>query len=210
MNDLPSGSFGLLNAVDNSSKSKKAPRAMVRLGKKLKELRQAKSWTLEKAAEASGLAASTLSKIENDRMSPTFDVVQKLAQGLDVDITALFVGAKPPAPQTRRCVVKKGKGRDYDAGVYSHQMLATELVQKKILPFLTTVKARSLDEFSEWGSHNGEEFLYVVSGSVQFHTEHYEAVDLETGDGIYIDSEMRHACISTSPEDAKVLWINTG
>jgi len=210
MTNMHKGSFGLLQAAESSGGSKSLPQHNVKLGKKLKDLRQSKGWTLEKAADASGLAASTLSKIENERMSPTFDVVQKLAHGFGIDITALFARGKPPAPQTRRSVIRKGAGRFYDADVYSHEMLATDLVQKKILPFVSVINARSIDEFTEWGGHEGEEFMYVLSGSVRFYTEHYEAVDLETGDGIYIDSEMRHACITTSEKSARVLWINTG
>ncbi|WP_411818974.1 XRE family transcriptional regulator [Hyphococcus formosus] len=198
----------LQSAVGPAGESQ--PRPTIQLGKKIRELRRSKGWTLEDVASATGLAASTLSKIENDRMSPTFDVVQKLAHGFSIDITDLFSSSATTPPQARRSIVRQGQGRLLDAQVYSHQLLAAELKRKQILPFLTTVKARSIDEFKEWGSHDGEEFMYVLEGSVRFYTEHYEPAELEAGDGVYIDSAMRHACISTSKKDAKVLWINTG
>lgn len=185
------------------------PKRNIELGKRIRELRHAHEWTLEELAGATGLAASTLSKIENDRMSPTFDVVQKLAHGFDIDITELFSASAQPRAEARRSVVRQGAGKPLDAGVYSHQLLAAELTNKHILPFLTTIKARSIDEFDAWGSHEGEEFLYVLEGAVEFYTEHYEPVELREGDGIYIDSAMRHACISISPQNARVLWINT-
>lgn len=180
------------------------------LSKKIRELRRSRGWTLEELSSATGLAVSTLSKIENDRMSPTFDVVQKVAHGFGIDITELFASPSETRAGSRRSVVRKGEGRRLDAGVYSHQLLAAELVNKRILPFLTTITARSLDEYKEWGSHDGEEFLYVLEGSVIFYTEHYEPVELKKGDGVYIDSAMRHACITNSAKDAQVLWINTG
>lgn len=186
------------------------PRSNIQLSKKIRELRRARGWTLEEMAAQTGLAASTLSKIENDRMSPTFDVVQKVAHGFEIDITELFTNPSETRAGSRRSVVRKGSGRALEADVYSHKLLAAELVNKRILPFLTTIKARSLDEFKDWGSHDGEEFLYVLDGSVMFYTEHYEPVELKKGDGIYIDSAMRHACTSTSKKDAQVLWINTG
>lgn len=189
---------------------KSKPRSNIQLSKKIRELRRARGWTLEELAAATGLAASTLSKIENDRMSPTFDVVQKVAHGFEIDITELFANPAETRAGSRRSVVRAESGRPLETGVYSHKVLAAELVNKRILPFLTTVKARSLDDYSEWGSHDGEEFLYVLEGSVMFYTEHYEPVELNKGDGIYIDSAMRHACISTSKKDAQVLWINTG
>ena len=185
------------------------PKRNIELGKRIRELRRAREWTLEEVAAATGLAASTLSKIENDRMSPTFDVVQKLAHGFDIDIAELFSSPAKSQAGSRRSVVRQGAGKPLDAGVYSHQLLAAELTNKHILPFLTTIKARSVDEFDAWGSHDGEEFLYVLEGAVEFYTEHYEPVELKEGDGIYIDSSMRHACISVSKADARVLWINT-
>lgn len=182
----------------------------IQLSKKIRELRRSYGWTLEELGAATGLAVSTLSKIENDRMSPTFDVVQKLAHGFEVDIAELFASPSETRAGSRRSIIRNGEGRLLDAGVYRHQLLAAELTNKRILPFLTTITARSLDEYKDWGSHDGEEFLYVLEGSVIFYTEHYEPVELNKGDGIYIDSAMRHACITISKDDAKVLWINTG
>ncbi|WP_299078399.1 helix-turn-helix domain-containing protein [uncultured Paraglaciecola sp.] len=186
------------------------PPSKIQLDLKVRALRQAKNWTLNDLADATGLAVSTLSKIENDRMSPTFDVVQKLATGFSIDIASLFSSAQNPLPQTRRSVIRKGEGRPYETSVYNHLMLASDLSAKRILPFVTVIKARSIDEFEDLNAHDGEEFVYVLEGSVRFYTDFYEPADLNEGDGLYIDSSMRHACITTSQEDAKVLWINSG
>ncbi|OBX19244.1 hypothetical protein A9995_08990 [Erythrobacter sp. QSSC1-22B] len=166
--------------------------------------------TLEEAGKLTELAASTLSKIENDQMSPTFDVVQKLAHGFDIDITDLFESDNGSRPGSRRSVTLSGTGRLMETPVYHHRLLASELSHKKILPFISKIKARGLEEFSDWASHEGEEFLYVLEGEVCFHTEHYEPVRLGKGDSIYIDASMRHVCYSTSAEDAMVMWVNTG
>lgn len=180
------------------------------LGKRLRQLRRERSLTLEDAGRLTGLAASTLSKIENDQMSPTFDVVQKLATGFDIDITDLFSGSPMPDAAGRRSVTMAGAGRLMETTVYRHRLIATELKNKKILPFVTTIKARKLEDFKSWSEHSGEEFLYVLEGELCFHTEHYESVMLGVGDSIYIDSTMQHACYSTSEKDAVVLWVNTG
>ncbi|MEO0361500.1 MAG: helix-turn-helix transcriptional regulator, partial [Pseudomonadota bacterium] len=68
--------------------------APLKLGERVRAIRRARNWTLEEAAQRAGLARSTLSKIENEQMSPTFDAVQKLARGLDIDVPQLF----QPAP----------------------------------------------------------------------------------------------------------------
>ncbi|MEN3749095.1 XRE family transcriptional regulator [Sphingomonas sp. HF-S3] len=180
------------------------------LGRRLRELRRERGLTLEDAGRQTGLAASTLSKIENDQMSPTFDVVQKLASGFDIDITDLFATNSAQDGTGRRSVTMAGAGRLMETEVYRHRLLAAELKNKKVLPFVTTIKARSLDEFTSWSEHGGEEFVYVLEGEICFHTEHYESVTLGVGDCIYIDSSMQHACYSTSEKDAVVLWVNTG
>jgi DNA-binding XRE family transcriptional regulator len=66
----------------------------VDLGARVRELRKARGWTLEQAANQAGLARSTLSKIENAQMSPTYDALKKLAVGLEISVPQLFT---PPA-----------------------------------------------------------------------------------------------------------------
>jgi transcriptional regulator with XRE-family HTH domain len=197
----------ILGAVRQS----KTPRTEgFHLGKRLRQLRREKGMTLEDAGRLTSLATSTLSKIENDRMSPTFDVVQKLALGFGIDITELFAGSSGQEAAGRRSITLAGAGRLMETSVYSHQLIAVELKHKKILPFVTTIKARSPEDFTSWSQHSGEEFLYVLEGEVCFQTEHYEPAILGVGDSIYFDSSMQHACYSTSETDAVVLWINTG
>ena len=58
----------------------------LRLGERLKQIRLANQWTLEDVSQRTGIARSTLSKIENDQVSPTFSVVQKLISGLNIDL----------------------------------------------------------------------------------------------------------------------------
>ncbi len=180
------------------------------LGERLRQLRKERGMTLEDAGKLTALAASTLSKIENDQMSPTFDVVQKLAVGFGIDITELFASNSAQDAAGRRSVTMAGAGRLMETEVYRHRLIAAELKNKKILPFVTTIKARKLEDFKSWSQHSGEEFLYVLEGEICFQTEHYEPAILGVGDSIYINSNMQHACYSTSEKDAVVLWVNTG
>lgn len=197
--------------VLGAARNPKRPRSEgFHLGERLRQLRRERGMTLEDAGRLTGLAASTLSKIENDQMSPTFDVVQKLAAGFDIDITELFASNSNQDATGRRSVTLSGTGRLMETEVYRHHLIAAELKNKKILPFVTTIKARKLEDFKNWSQHSGEEFLYVLQGEICFQTEHYEPAILGVGDSIYINSNMEHACYSTSEEDAVVLWVNTG
>jgi transcriptional regulator with XRE-family HTH domain len=181
------------------------------LSELLKSLRKERGWTLATAAEAAGVAKSTLSKIENGQMSPTYDMLLKLATGYSVDIADFFAPASTKEASGRMAVTRRGEGRLHKTKLYDHEVLAAQLSRKRIMPFHSRIKALAEDEEIEWSSHDGEEFLFVISGSVTVMTEHYEPVTLETGDSIYIDSGMAHAVVANTlvdgGKDAEVVWV---
>ncbi|TCS40432.1 helix-turn-helix domain-containing protein [Reinekea marinisedimentorum] len=180
----------------------------LKLGERVKALRLSQNLTLEEAAQRAGLARSTLSKIENEQVSPTFAVVSKLVAGLGINIPQLFT--QPEPEQTgggRRDITRAGQAEPHPTKTYDHELHATQLSQKKMIPFKTRVHARSIDEFGQWVRHGGEEFLYVLSGEVMLYTEFYEPVALSTGDSAYYDCTMGHALVSLSEQDAEVLWV---
>ncbi|MDY0271800.1 MAG: XRE family transcriptional regulator [Advenella sp.] len=179
------------------------------LMQRLRAVRQQNNWTLEQAGKACGIAASTLSKIENGLMSPTYDVLQKLATGLNLDVSELFTSARD-AMGAGRCVVDRaGQGKPHQTPHYNHQLLCTQLSNKKIMPFYTNITARKFSDFPDWSRHDGEEFVYVLSGEIELYTEYYAPARLGPGDCFYIDSRMGHRCTSVSEENAVVIWITT-
>lgn len=177
----------------------------------LRALRQEAKATLNDLAIRSGLSASTLSKIENGRLSPTYETLLRLADGLRVDIAALFNAQAPQsssnASTCRRSITRRGNGHLHVTPQYEYEMFCSDLFRKQFTPLVTTITARSVNEFTRLPRHEGEEFVYVLSGEIELHTEHYEAARLCQGDGCYFDSAMGHACISVSHNDAVVLWI---
>ncbi|MGE8678468.1 MAG: helix-turn-helix domain-containing protein [Achromobacter marplatensis] len=179
------------------------------LALRLRALRQARAWTLKQAAAATGVAASTLSKIENSLLSPTYDNLIKIAAGLDLDVAELFTASDAHMGTGRRSLSRQGEGRQYETPYYDHRLLCTALSHKRMMPFHTRVKARSFDEFQDWSRHRGEEFVYVLEGEVQLYTEFYEPARLKAGESFYIDSRMGHRVISLSKDDAIVLWVST-
>lgn len=179
------------------------------LAQRLRALRQARDWTLKQAALATGVSASTLSKIENGLLSPTYDNLIKIAAGLERDVAELFTASDAHMGTGRRSLSRQGEGRQYETPYYDHRLLCTALSHKRMMPFHTRVKARSFDEFQDWSRHGGEEFVYVLEGEVELYTEFYEPARLKAGESFYIDSRMGHRVISLSKQDALVLWVST-
>lgn len=179
------------------------------LGRRVRELRKERGWTLEQAAGQAGLARSTLSKIENGQMSPTYEALKKLAEGLSISIPQLFTPPSRPQVSGRMAVTKAGEGQAQATATYEHRLLAGALRSKQMLPYTARIRARRLEEFGGWVRHDGEEFLYVLTGVVRLYTEFYEAVELRRGDSAYYDASMGHNVISVSAEDATILWVTS-
>lgn len=179
------------------------------LGKRVRELRKAHGWTLEQAARQAGLARSTLSKIENGQMSPTYEALKKLAEGLKISVPQLFTTPAQARAGGRLALTKAGEGQPHPTTTYEHEILAHDLTQKRMLPYRARIRARSIEEFDGWVRHDGEEFLLVLTGVVRIYTEFHEPADLRRGDSAYYDASMGHNLISLSEEDATVLWVTS-
>ena len=181
----------------------------VDLAERVRNLRKERGWTLEQAAQAAGLARSTLSKIENGQMSPTYDGLKKLAEGLAISVPQLFTPAAQTQVNGRMAVTKSGEGQAHPTTTYEHELLSGGLTRKSMLPYRARIRARQLEEFGGWVRHEGEEFLFVLTGIVRLYTEFYEPVELRRGDSAYYDAAMGHNVVSVSPEDATVLWVTS-
>ena len=183
--------------------------SQVLLGQRVRARRGVLGWTLEQASQATGLARSSLSKIENGLMSPTYDALIKLAAGLEIDISELFQPQGKVLGSGRRSINRKGSGQPHHTPHYEHVLLCNDMSHKDMIPFKTRIVARSFDDFEDWSRHTGEEFVYVLTGKIELFTEFYEPVRLGPGDCWYIDSRMGHRVISVSKQDAEVLWVST-
>ena len=179
------------------------------LGERVRDLRKARKWTLEQAAKQAGLARSTLSKIENGQMSPTYDALKKLAVGLEISVPQLFTPPQRAQVSGRMAVTKSGEGEALATTTYEHELLAGAMTKKQMLPYRARVRARTFDEFDGWVRHDGEEFLYVLTGAIRLITEFYEPIEMRRGDSAYYDASMGHNIVSISDDDATILWVTS-
>lgn len=184
-----------------------------KFGATVKGLRRRANITVKELAGRSGLAASTISKIENGRLLPSYETMLRLADGLSVDVAELFnptaVVSNIANISGRRSVTKRGRGTVHPSKHYRYEMLCSELSRKHFNPIVARVSARNISQFESLPHHEGEEFIYVLAGAIELHTEHYAPITLEEGDSCYFDSKMGHACVSVSKEDAQIIWITS-
>lgn len=188
-------------------------------GAVIRALRRSVNMTLAELSARTGLAASTLSKLETGQMSFSFDKLAAISRGLDVDLTELLgnaAQASAPAPRSsgRRAVLRAGEGRRVETHSYNQTYLATELLQKIMTPMVVEVHARTMEafraEFGDFIRHPGEEFVYVIEGGIEFCTDLYEPLRLYAGDALYFDSEMGHAYLKAADGPCRIVAAAVG
>jgi transcriptional regulator with XRE-family HTH domain len=182
-----------------------------RLGAALRALRRQKGWTLAEVSRRTGFSVPTLSKVENDKLSLSYDKLIRVSEGLEVDIAQLFSpvnGAAAPATITgRRSINKVGDGDLVGTRNYDYLYLSGDVTRKKFVPILTEVHAHSIEEFGELVRHGGDEFVYVLEGELEVHTELYSPVVLAAGESAYLDSTMGHAYVARGTSRCRLLAV---
>jgi transcriptional regulator with XRE-family HTH domain len=162
-------------------------------------------------SERTGIPLSTLAKVEHDRLTLTYDKLLQLSQRLNLRMSDLFSEADgtPDAPITaRRSIGRLSDAIRVNTPNYEYFYMCPELRRKRMVPTVTRIRARSVEEFGELVHHPGEEYIYVLQGPVEIHTEFYEPILLQTGESIYIDSTMGHAYVAPKGnDDALVLGV---
>lgn len=181
------------------------------LGQLLRGLRSRNGWTLKQMSDHSGIPVSTLSKVEHDRLTLTYDKLQQLSQRLGLRMSELFAENGEAAPQTvmaRRSIGDIEHSVRVETPNYDYHYLCTEIRRKRMIPVLTNIRAKSVEQFGEHMRHAGEEYVFVVRGSIVVHTEFYDPVTLREGQSIYLDANMGHAYVAAPDcEEAVVLGI---
>jgi transcriptional regulator with XRE-family HTH domain len=181
-------------------------------GRRVKARRKAIKLTLADLALLSSVSASTISKVENGIVSPTYDVIMKLAQGLGADVSDMFgsTASVPPGergPSGWRVIGRKNEYELIETENYEHHYLCSVFKSKRMVPIIARLKADSITKFGELIKHGGEEFIYVLKGRITLHSEFYTPAELGEGDYAYLDSRMGHAYLRSGDADATVLCI---
>jgi len=184
----------------------------LKIGKKVKELRQKNRYTLQDLATRTGLSKPFLSQIENDHVVPPIATLLKLARALNVSMTYFFQDEEGSEKisitrQEERVVVERRPHHDKGEVNYIYVALETKKTNKSMNPFLVEFPVTSAEEMV-FMSHEGEEFLYLIEGMVEFRTMDRVEI-LQAGDSIYFESDLSHSfrCVSDTPARAlAVIW----
>lgn len=199
--DRPTEGDGMLEADD--------ARGLLDIGKRLLNVRKSRRLTLQDASRLTGVSASAFSKIERNELSPTISTMQRIAQGLEIELVTLLADHADDAGafRGRRSVTRAGQGSRHTTGTCNNTLLCADLKNKRATPILTTVTARSTEEYPTWAKSEAEIFVMVLEGTLVVHSRIYEPLVLNKGDSVYYDASTEHTWTSSGLQDAVVLWV---
>jgi len=183
------------------------------LGVRLRALRKSRSMTLKALSALTGVALSTLSKMELGQVSISYAKFAAVARALDVDIAELFgpvepIGAADAAPTALRCTLADAPG--YLTGTYDYKLLAGQYPRRSMTPMYGRILARDASEFEDYMRHAGQEFLVVLEGEIELRFENGESMRLAKHDTAYFDSGVGHIYLSCGAAPAEIMVVMTG
>ncbi|MGF6772279.1 transcriptional regulator with XRE-family HTH domain [Paraburkholderia sp. GAS199] len=192
-----------------ASDSPSAPAAQIdhkSVGARLRQARKARGLTLAQLSEQSGIAVSTISKSERGDIALTYDKFAALAHTLKLDLDAVFGRPRRGSvtPMTPSFTAS-GKQMIYDTPNYEYGMLANDLTGKRMVPMRAHVRARTLADFPDYIRHAGEEFVFLLGGTLELRFENGKVFTLNPGDSLYFDSSVGHVYLSVGEGEAEVL-----
>jgi transcriptional regulator with XRE-family HTH domain len=185
------------------------PAMDVAVGRRIRDLRRIRQFSLETVAARTDLSIGFLSQIERGLSSPSLRVLATLADVLGVGIAALF-GASPSADGASDQIVTRGLQRPelklWRTGV-SKQLLSPASADNRLNLFLVHLEPGG-STGDELYTHDGEEAGLVLEGEMMLTVDN-ETWSLKTGDSFRFASRRPHR-FSNPAEDAKavVLWVN--
>jgi transcriptional regulator with XRE-family HTH domain len=184
-------------------------RSGVDIGARLLRLRKSRGMTLQEISALTGVSASAFSKIERNELSPTISTLQRIAHGLGVELVALLSDEESGISGIggRRSISRAGAGSKHNTGTCNNVLLCADIKNKRATPIITTVTARSPDEYAAWAKSEAEIFVMVLEGTLVVHSRLYEPLELNKGDAVYYDATTEHTWTSKGPENARVLWV---
>jgi transcriptional regulator with XRE-family HTH domain len=184
------------------------------LGNLIRLVRRKNGWTLRQMSEKVGIPLSTLAKVEADKLSLTYDKLQQFTSRLGLTMVEFLAQGEAPATErfpkvvtARRSLAVAGNSIPITTPNYDYQYLCADLREKRMVPMLTRIRAHGIVEFGEPLKHQGEEFIFVIEGTIEVHLQFYNPVTLTVGQGIYLDSTMGHAYMAKGCESALVLAV---
>ena len=181
----------------------------VRVGERIKVLRDQKGLSLKELADLTGFSTALLSQMENHLVSPSLGTIFKLAKALGVRVGD-FMGETEGEPfaivrKDERKTISRFASKEGVKYGYSYESLGFEKKDRHMEPFIVTLEPATV-KTSKISVHDGEEFIFVLEGEMEVILGNHTDV-LYPGDSIYYDSNIPHRVQCHQDKVTKILAV---
>ncbi len=176
------------------------------IGERIKKKRNEKDFSLRELASRVDLSASFLSQIEQGKASPSIENLKKIATYLEVKVSYLIededesLGSYHIRKEDRRYV------ESIDSKT-SIALLTSSKIEKNMEPIMYEIKPGGESGRGSF-NHNGEEFIYIVEGTLDIYIED-QLTTLNEGDSFYFKSTLNHRFKNNGKKLTKAIWVVT-
>ncbi|MCX5578692.1 helix-turn-helix domain-containing protein [Kaistia terrae] len=174
----------------------------LKVGTKIRDARKQRRLTLQRVSEATGLSIGFLSQVERDITTPSLSSMVTIAKALDLPVSAFL--HQPDIPNA----VSRREGRvtyGINPAWISYERLSTTFPGQMLNAVKMNVPPRYLSETS---SHEGEEIVYVLSGSIRYVIDE-TIYELHVGDTLHFSAHRPHRVHNATDHAAEVLTVGT-
>ncbi len=182
------------------------------VGLKIKSIRESKNITIEEVSERSGLSTDQISSIENDQSLPSLGPLIKIARALGVRLGTFMDDNDALGPVVCRAAEREKKSSiSFSNGAtdarkhMEYHPLAQQKAGRHMEPFVIDINPEETANF-QLSAHEGEEFIYVMSGEVEI-VYGKDTYHLKEGDSIFYDSIVQHHVHGAPGKSAKILAV---
>ena len=175
------------------------------IAERIKEIREISGISAETLATKLGVPKDDYIKYEKGNTDIPVGIIFEIAEFFNVELSVMLGGDNPKLHVYG--VVRNGKGLKLDRRKqYRYESLAYNFIHKKAEPFMVTIDPHTEDEPLEFNSHPGQEFNYVIKGTMMTVIDGHEII-LNEGDSIYFDSGCKHAMKALNDGQVRFLAI---
>lgn len=175
------------------------------IAERLRGLREVMNVTTLEAARVCGISEEKYFEYESGKVDIPVSLLHNMSRRYKVDITVLLTGNDPH--MNSYSLTRKNKGIDVERrSTYKYQSLGYSFINRKADPFIVTVGPKPFSEDFSLNSHPGQEFNYILEGSMKFNFNG-KIMELYEGDSIYFDSGLPHGMIALDDKECKFLAI---
>jgi transcriptional regulator with XRE-family HTH domain len=175
------------------------------IGERIKEFRDILDVSVEELTSELNIPREKYLAYENGDRDISASILFEIAQKFNVDMGLLITGE-----ETRMrifTITRKGEGISVDRKKqYKYENLASKFIHKKAEPFIVTVNPIKDNDIPSTSSHIGQEFNYIIEGSLLLNINENEII-LHEGDSIFFDSNYPHYMKALNNKTTKFLAI---